>query len=104
MLREAVGTYEETIAAGQRVRAFVPAPLPPKPAVHLNGPLQQNLESAVLALGRLDGVATLLPDAARFLYTYMRRKRCFPRRSREHSRRCPTSCSLSWAKYPARRS
>lgn len=74
MLRKAVGTYEDTIADGQRVRAFVPAPLPPNPALNLSGPLQQDLESAVLALGRLDGVATLLPDAARFLYTYMRKE------------------------------
>ena len=74
MLRGAAGTYEETIADGQRVRAFVPAPLPPKPAVDLSGLLQQNLESAVLALGRLDGVATLLPDETLFLYTYMRKE------------------------------
>ena len=32
---------------------------------------------AVLALGRLDGVSTLLPDRSLFLYTYVRKERCF---------------------------
>ena len=40
----------------------------------LEGPLQQALESAVLALGRLDGVSTLLPDMSLFLYTYVRKE------------------------------
>ena len=59
---------------GEHVRAFVPAPLPPKPALVLDGSLQQTLESAVLALGRLDGVATLLPDEALFLYAYVHKE------------------------------
>jgi Fic family protein len=36
--------------------------------------LQPLLESALLALGRLDGVSTLLPDKALFLYTYVRKE------------------------------
>ena len=59
---------------GEHVRAFVPAPLPPKPALVMDGSLQQTLESAVLALGRLDGVATLLPDEALFLYAYVHKE------------------------------
>ncbi|MCY4386090.1 MAG: Fic family protein [Desulfurellaceae bacterium] len=63
-----------TSIGGERVRAFVPEPLPPNPALVLDGPLQQALESAVLALGRLDGVSTLLPDEALFLYAYVRKE------------------------------
>ena len=74
MRRGEIGTYEETSTGGERVRAFVPAPLPPRPVLHLDGPLQQELEAAVLALGRLDGVATLLPDETLFLYAYMRKE------------------------------
>ena len=74
MRRGEIGTYEETSTGGERVRAFVPAPLPPRPVLHLDGPLQQELEAAVLALGRLDGVATLLPDETIFLYAYMRKE------------------------------
>lgn len=74
MQRKETGIYRTTSVAGERVRAFVPAPLPPKPALELHGPLQQMLESAVLALGRLDSVATLLPDESLFLYAYVRKE------------------------------
>src|SRR5687767_2619206 len=36
--------------------------------------LQPLLEEAVLAIGRLDGVATLLPDKSLFLYSYVRKE------------------------------
>lgn len=70
MRRERIGTYEVTSAGGEQVRAFTPAPLPPLPALDLDGTLQPGLESAVLALGRLDGISTLLPDRTFFLYYY----------------------------------
>ncbi len=56
------------------MRAFVPAPLPPVPPLVLGGALGQELESAVLALGRLDGVSALLPDKTLFLYSYVRKE------------------------------
>ena len=74
MRRGETGSNEETSIGGERVRAFVPAPLPPTPALVLDGSLQQVLESAVLALGRLDGVTTLLPDETLFLYAYVRKE------------------------------
>ena len=52
----------------------MPAPLPPVPALVLDGVLQRVLEAAVLALGRLDGISTLLPDRTLFLYAYVRRE------------------------------
>ena len=74
MQRGASGRYEITAAGRERVRAFVPAPLPPQPALGLGGPMQQAFESAVLSLGRLDGVSTLLPDEALFIYAYVRKE------------------------------
>lgn len=74
MKRADTGRYEITTVGGERVRAFVPTPLPPVPPISLDGPLQQALEAAVLALGRLDGVSALLPDKALFLYTYVRKE------------------------------
>ena len=74
MRRERIGTYEVTSAGGEQVRAFTPAPLPPLPALDLDGTLQPGFESAVLALGRLDGVSTLLPDRTFFLYAYVRKE------------------------------
>ena len=74
MLRDDQGSYEVTEFGGERVRAFVPSPLPPNPPLVLDGTLQQDLEAAVLALGRLDGIAGHLPDKALFLYAYVRKE------------------------------
>jgi len=62
MKRACPGRHQTTSTAGESVRAFVPSPLPPKPPLQLDGMLQQTLEHATLALGRLDAVSTLLPD------------------------------------------
>jgi Fic family protein len=74
MQRGETGRYEVTNVGGEQVRAFVPAPLPPSPPLVLDGALQRALEAAVLAVGRLDGVSTLLPDKALFLYAYVRKE------------------------------
>ena len=74
MKRGTTGRYVVTSTTGERVEAFVPAPLPPHPALVLHGPMQQALERALLALGRLDGVTTLLPDPALFIYAYVRKE------------------------------
>jgi Fic family protein len=72
--RGVTGTYDISTLGGERVRAFVPAPLPPDPPLKLDASLQQRLESALLALGRLDGVSALLPDLSLFLYAYVRKE------------------------------
>ena len=74
MQRDGTGRHEITSTAGESVRAFVPAPLPPEPPVQLEGGLQVLHERALLACGRLDGVSTLLPDQELFLYAYVRRE------------------------------
>lgn len=68
-----LGRYVETAVAGERVRAFVPPPLPPKPALDLL-PLLGKLSEADRAIGRLDGVTALLPDTSLFLYMYVRKE------------------------------
>jgi len=74
MRREDVGRYEVTRHGGEKVRAFVPAPLPPVPPLRLDAPLQQGLEAATLALGRLDAISDLLPDEDLLLYAYVRKE------------------------------
>ena len=74
MRRGETGRYAVTAAGGETVRAFIPSPLPPVPALALDGPLQRSLETATLALGRLDGVSTLLPDKEVFLYSFVRKE------------------------------
>jgi Fic family protein len=68
-----LGTYVSTTTAGETVRAFMPPPLPPEPAVDLTGLFQQ-LDRANQALGRLEGLTTLLPDTRLFLYLYVRKE------------------------------
>ena len=74
MQRGASGRVQTIGTVGETVRAFVPDPLPPAPPLDLNGGRQQRLESALLACGRLDGIAAMLPDPDLFLYTYVRRE------------------------------
>jgi Fic family protein len=57
---------------GGAYRAFIPAPLPPKPPVRLDAGLQSLLSRADQAVGRLDGVIHTLPNADLFIYMYTR--------------------------------
>ena len=74
MKRGVPGIYDVAVVGGERVEAFVPAPLPPVPPLDLGGRLQPLLERAHLALGRLDGLAGLLPDPSLLLYSYVRKE------------------------------
>ncbi len=66
--------FEVTVTGGERVRAFVPLALPPRPPLALDGPLRSTLEAAAISLGRLDGMSTLLPDHTLFIYVYIRKE------------------------------
>ncbi len=74
MRRGITGSYETTSVGGERVRAFIPHPLPPEPPLDLSNARQRLLERATLALGRLDSITLLLPDPNLFLYAYVRRE------------------------------
>ncbi len=74
MNRGLTGHYSPAIAGGIACKAFVPAPLPPNPPLEINGKLQSRINQAMLALGRLDAISTLLPDARLFLYSYVRKE------------------------------
>jgi len=67
------GEWAITTTGGETVRAFLPAPLPPVPSIDFSG-LQIRLEEATGALGRLDGVATVLPGTPLLLYMYVRKE------------------------------
>lgn len=74
MERELTGEYVPAIAGGRACLAFIPAPLPPHPPLQLDGKLQGRINQAMLALGRLDAISMLLPDAHLFLYSYVRKE------------------------------
>lgn len=61
-------------AAGESVRAFVPNPLPPVPPLEWDAEIQELIEKAMLALGRLDGLSVVLPHPHIFLYSYVRKE------------------------------
>ena len=74
MQRGLTGRYEVTTTGDEAVHAFLPDPLPPKPPLAWDGKLLRALEKADIAVGRLDGVKSLLPNRAYFLYSYVRKE------------------------------
>src|SRR5215831_20195607 len=68
-----LGTYAISSAGGEEVRAFIPPPLPPIPALRLDE-FHVLLEQANQAIGRLDGLASVLPDLSLFIYAYVRKE------------------------------
>jgi len=71
--RSRLGSYVTTSVTGETVKAYIPAPLPPKPAVDL-GRLHGRIERADRAVGRLDGLSSLVPDTNLLLYSYVRKE------------------------------
>ena len=74
MQRPPSGEYRTVTAAGEPFRAFVPAALPPLPPIDWNSALRRRFDDALVALGRLDAVSTLLPNAALVLYSFIRKE------------------------------
>jgi Fic family protein len=60
--------------SGEKVRAFLPPPLPPDPRALDLASLQAILAEANQAIGRLDGTTSSLPDLKLFLYSYVRKE------------------------------
>ncbi len=74
MKRELQGRYVTISTVGEKAQAFVPAPLPPRPPIDWTPELRSKFDQALLALGRLDSVSTLLPDTSLFLFMYVRKE------------------------------
>jgi Fic family protein len=68
-----LGQFVETAVGGERVRAFLPPPLPPSPPLDLQG-LFSLYDTARGAVGRLDGVTAILPSTPLFLFMYVRKE------------------------------
>ena len=74
MKRKTQGRYVSISTVGEKARAFLPTPLPPGPPIDWTSELRSKFDQALLALGRLDSVSTLLPDTSLFLYMYVRKE------------------------------
>lgn len=55
-------------------KAFIPSPLPPDPPITWDEELQNLLSKADMALGRLDGIATILPNRDLFVAMCVRKE------------------------------
>jgi Fic family protein len=68
------GSFRRVSAGEEEYFAFHPKPLPPDPALVIDPDVQELLDRANQALGRLDGVTLLLPDPDQFLAAYIRKE------------------------------
>ena len=72
--RERAGRFIPHGSGSDAFSAFHPSPLPPDPPLTIDADLQDLLDRANQALGRLDGITLLLPDPDHFLYSYIRKE------------------------------
>ncbi len=68
------GAFVQVGTGRDSFRAFHPRALPPEPPLAVDSEMQEMLDQANQALGRLDGITLLLPDADQFLYSYIRKE------------------------------
>lgn len=69
------GYFVNQLAGDLRYKAFIPKPLPPEPPVNMGDmSLWQMLSDADRSLGRLDGVAEILPNPDLFVAMYVRKE------------------------------
>ncbi len=55
-------------------RAYIPNPLPPTPALQLDGDILHLLSQANINLGKLDGLTSVIKDADLFVYLFVRKE------------------------------
>jgi len=75
MERGLTGRYETiSTVGGEKCRAFIPDSLPPHPPIKFDPDLQELYERALLAVGGLSNLSTLLSDTDLFIYNYVRKE------------------------------
>lgn len=73
-MKRKTGHYVVTTTAGEKVKAFVPDSLPPKPSLKLDAKISDALDRATLELGRLDVAANIVPNTDWFIYGFVRKE------------------------------
>lgn len=70
------GQYVPQIATinGTKYKAFIPNPLPPSPSIKYDTEMISLLSKADLALGRLNGLTSIIADPDIFVYLYVRKE------------------------------
>lgn len=72
-MSDRAGSFFTNTLTGEAVRAFIPCKLPPEPPLDL-ARLIGRIERANQALGRLDGITSVLPSTMLFVYMYVRKE------------------------------
>ncbi len=73
-MKRNTGYFTPISTVGEKVQAFVPNALPPTPGITYTSEMRQVLDSALIALGRLDSAAAFIPDIHLLLYLYIRKE------------------------------
>jgi len=97
------GTYRQITSGGENFRMYLPRALPPQPTLKLDTALQDQLERANRALGRLDGIGAILPDRALFLYMYVRKEAVLSSQIEGTQSSLSDLLMHEMGRYPARR-
>jgi Fic family protein len=75
MMNRIAGAYEQTSAAGETVKAFVPKPLPPSnPPLAVNNELFSLLQRAETAIAKLKLAGAMVPSLEWLLYSFVRKE------------------------------
>ena len=73
MMNNRIGRYITQTSPGETYKAYIPASLPPVPSINLEE-LYPLLEKATRAIGELNSLAKILPNADLFIYMYVRKE------------------------------
>lgn len=69
------GQFEQSTVAGEKVAAFVPAPLPPRaPAIVIEGALAEQTRQAEDSLRQLELAGDMVPSLDWFIYAFVRKE------------------------------
>ncbi|PCH57511.1 MAG: cell filamentation protein Fic [Legionellales bacterium] len=72
-MQQRLGTYITKKVSGESFKAYIPAKLPPQPAIELEK-LSGLLEKAALAIAQLNSITKSIPNTALFTYMYVRKE------------------------------
>lgn len=64
----------EMVLQAEGYKAFVPKPLPPDPALHIDAELAQLLAESSMAVGKLNGLTSIVQDPDLFIYIFVRKE------------------------------
>jgi Fic family protein len=68
------GKYVKNLLGIASYDSFQPSPLPPVPAIEMDGELSNLIKKAYLLLGELNGISNNIPNIDLFIAMYIRKE------------------------------